>query len=454
MQIGVVRKFFLYSVGFGIVLGVLFPVFASIFVTFKSRSMMLLFSASCVLAGIMVGFVSYSIGKSTILKVVRKVSREIRIVCEKEGDLTKRIDFHSNDVLGSLVQNFNLLLEKFSLIVDGIRGISARTVKIKDELTTGTNETVESLVGVTTTTENIGSKVAILDSHISKSFSSVEEIAKTIIGLKNQIENQTSAVTQSTASVEQMIASLKSVSDTIQSKTQSTQRLNLAAKTGGEKIDATNRNIQLVLDDADSITNMVSIINSISSETNILAINAAIEGAHAGINGKGFSVIAEEIKKLAESANNNAKSISTVLEGTIQKMREASDAGLEMKDAFQNIKDDVVEVAGAFDEIMQSTAELSSGGTEILTATSELAEVQDRIREGATEMTSGAEEISESILEVKSISSDVTTSMSQIESTVAEITQVIVNVADASDQLRYSVEALNAEIGRYKTDES
>ena len=454
MQISVVKRFFFFSIGFGFLLGIVFPIFAGIFVNFKSRSMMFLFGGSCVVAGLMVGFVSFSIGKSTILAVVGRVSRELRFIYEREGDLTKRLNLRSNDVLGSLVQNFNLLLEKFRLIVDGIRDISARTVKIKDELIIGTNETVESLIGVTTTTENISSKVAILDSHISRSSSAVEEIAKTINSLKNQIENQTTAVTQSTASVEQMIASLSSVADTIQGKKQSTQRLNLTAKTGGEKIDATNKIIQLVLNDADSIINLVSIINSVSSQTNVLAINAAIEGARAGVNGKGFSVISQERKKLAESTSDNAKSISTVLEGTVQKMHMASAAGLEMKDAFKNIEDDVTEVAGAFDEIMQSTAELSLGGAAILTATSELARAQDRIREGATGITSGAGEISESMLEVKSISSDVTNSMSQIVSTVAEITQVIVNVADAGDQLRYAVEAMDAEIDRFKTAES
>lgn len=372
----------------------------------------------------------------------------------QKGDFSQKVEVLSLDEIGVLGSAFNSIIDTIKDILGGIKGISVRAIKIKDELSTGSNETVESLVGVTSTTENIGAKVATLDDHIANSTTAIEEIAKTISSLRNQIEIQTNAITQSTASVEQMIASLNNVSNTIQNKKQSTNRLSKTAIAGGEKVDATNRIIQQILEDADSIMNMVGIINSIAAQTNVLAINAAIEGAHAGVNGKGFSVIAEEIKNLAESTNVNAKSISAVLESTVAKMQDASTAGVEMRDAFQNIETDVTEVADAFEEIVLSTTELSAGGNDIINATTNLTEVQDRIREGSLEMTSGAEEISHAIYEVRNISAEVTSSMSEIETTVADITQVIVNVADASDQLRYAVEALNAEVGRLKTDES
>jgi methyl-accepting chemotaxis protein len=451
VRTSVVRKFFLLSLGFGVLLGVAFPFFASIFVTFNSRAMLIFFSISCVAAGLMVGLVSYAIGKSTVLSVVTKVSNELHTIGAREGDLTKRLDLKSNDVIGALVENFNLLLEQLSIIVDDIREISARTMNVKQELTIGTDETVESLVRVTTTTIDIGSEVEALNAHVTASSTSIEEIARTIGSLKIQIETQSDAIGHSTSSVEQMTAAMNNVAETVERTKQSATRLDEAAATGGEKIEATNNIIQRALDDTDSIVSLIAAIDTISAQTNVLAINAAIEGARAGVNGKGFSVIAAEVRELADSTNENAKQISSVLAGTVQKMQDASAAGNEMKDAFEHIVTDVADVARAFDEITDSTAELSSGGSEIRSATLGLSEAQASISEGAAEITSGAAEIAKTMLEVKGISSDVAESMSRVESTTAEITQVIVNVADASEKLSQLVGKLNSEIDRFKT---
>ena len=451
MRTSIVRKFFLLSMGFGVLLGVAFPFFASIFVTFRSRAMLIFFSISCVAAGLIVGLVSYAIGKATVLSVVAKVSNELHAIGAREGDLTKRLDLKSNDVIGALVENFNLLLEQLSIIVDDIREISAQTMNVKKELTVGTDETVESLVRVTTTTIDIGSEVEALNTHVTATSASIEEIARTIGSLKNQIETQSDAITHSAASVEQIAVAMNNVSETVERTKQSAARLDEAAATGSEKIEATNSIIQRVLDDTDSIISLIAAIDMISAQTNVLAINAAIEGARAGVNGKGFSVIAKEIRELADSTNENAKQISSVLAGTVQKMRDASVAGNDMKEAFEHIVTDVADVARAFDEITDSTAKLSSGGSQIRSATLGLSEAQTGISEGAAEITSGAAEIARTMLEVKGISSDVAESMSRVESTTGEITQVIVNVADASEQLSQLVGKLNSEIDRFKT---
>jgi methyl-accepting chemotaxis protein len=395
------------------------------------------------------------LGGALVLSAIMSIRlKKIELVALniQKGDFSQTVDVDARDEIGTLGHAFNAFLTVMRDIVAGIRSISLQTDLIKNDLSVGSDETVESLVGVTTTTEIVSSRVELLYENIGSSSVAIGQIAQTIETLKDQIEAQTSAVVQSTAAVEQMIASLTSVSSTIQSKKESTDRLNLRAKSGGEKVDATNHIIQLVLGDADSIMNMVSIINSVSAQTNVLSINAAIEGAHAGVNGRGFAVIAEEIKKLAESTSENSKSISAVLEGTVQKMRDASSSGLEMKDAFVDIEDDVVEVAKAFDEILNSAVELSTGGEEILRATSELSKGQESIREGALEITNSAGAVSSSIAKVKSISGEVADSMGEIEETVTSITQVIINVADASEKLQEVVAKLNAEMARFKID--
>ncbi len=105
---------FYLSMGFGILMGLVFPIYANFFVEFKSKLAFSIFISGCILAGIIVGAVAFFISKITILRLVKRVNSELQGILSDEADLTQSIKFTSNDILGELIINFNCFIAKIN----------------------------------------------------------------------------------------------------------------------------------------------------------------------------------------------------------------------------------------------------------------------------------------------------------------------------------------------------
>lgn len=200
------------------------------------------------------------------------------------------------------------------------------------------------------------------------------------------------------------------------------------------------------------ITEMVSLINDIASQTDLLSMNAAIEAAHAGDAGRGFAVVAEEIWKLSESTGENAKAINDVLLSIGGQAREASLGSQEADKAFGEINQEVLSVSQALAEINASTEELSVGGEQILEAMHLLQDVSSRVRESSEEMGRGAQGMGAAMKGVQEISGEVRGLVGEI----AEGSSLIARRTEAVDRLTIELsdntQGLNQEIHRFKTE--
>lgn len=131
---------------------------------------------------------------------------------------------------------------------------------------------------------------------------------------------------------------------------------------------------------------LIDLINGVSKETNLLAINAAIEATHSGSEGKGFTVIADEIGKLSTMTANNAKQITKILKENISDYGKAEKLGFESSNAFQFIADEIHIVHGTIAEVIQSIQELKSRGGAILSKAKTLDDIAERVRDTSGEV--------------------------------------------------------------------
>ncbi|AHC16258.1 methyl-accepting chemotaxis protein [Salinispira pacifica] len=214
----------------------------------------------------------------------------------------------------------------------------------------------------------------------------LDSIGEQIGNVNKVIYSQSSAQEESAAATNQIISSISRVAQIAEEKQQSALELNKITESGGAQLRETVEIIQGISSNVDSIMEMVTLINNIASQTNLLSMNAAIEAAHAGDAGRGFSVVAEEIRKLAEGSARNASNIARVLKEVVNNITKGHESGNSTLNAFMRVQQEVESTTASFTEIVQRTQELSSGSSEIQHSLQGLSDLTRDVRQGSDDI--------------------------------------------------------------------
>ena len=415
------------------------------------RSLLIELSVAALIAIVLTNLLIQVFVIRFVVKPLKMVKGKLYEIAEGEGDLTGNLDIKSKDEIGEVAHGFNSFVRKLHAIIVNVKGATSKTTEIRASLGATTRETAASLTQISANIEGVRNQMGTLDSNIINTVSTVDQIQSNINGLNRQIEEQTSAVEESSASIHQMVASLNNVAGITSSKRRATRQLVETTKTGGRILGQTIHEVQEIHNGLDTISEMVKIINAVAAQTNLLAMNAAIEAAHAGEAGKGFSVVADEIRKLAEGVRKNSKDIAGELKEIINRIKKAVQSSDETNKAFSNIQQEVEGVSLALDEIDSSTIELSNGGEQILKAMELLNKVSVQVKQGSDEMTVGARQMNDAMQTVKRISSEVIGAVNEISSGTTEIGNAMNQVENLTIELADTTETMEIEINRFKT---
>lgn len=393
--------------------------------------------------------VALYLGKS-IAKPIKEISRFMEKLSTGEGDLRHTIDINTKDETAELADNFNKFLASLKYIVSNIKNSSVSNISIGRSLIDSSENATSSSSQMNSNVLEIENQIDSLNSNILSTTSSIYQISSNINGFKNQISDQVSAVEESSASIEEMIASIDNVARVTNKKLESIHSLVDATKSGEEILSLTSRTFKEgISDKIDSITEMINVIKNISSKTNLLAMNAAIEAAHAGKAGKGFSVVADEIRKMAEEASNSSSAISYIIKDIVLSI-ENTDKNIDMTSkTFGEINREVKEFNIALSEISSNTVELATGGEEVLKAISLLNKTTTQLTEGIHEIESGSVDINNSMGNVKSISSEVNQGVKEITIGINDVSNSFEYVSQLANDVNRESEKLSLEVNRF-----
>lgn len=389
-----------------------------------------------------------------IAKPIRKVSSVLEELASGEGDLTGRLPVLSDDEVGVLSTNYNTFLDRLTKIVRSINETMTKAVNLKEVMNNATQEALSALHQISTNSSSMNQQMKVLDDATEHAAGAVGKINESILSLDSSIENQSSAVEEASASVNQMVSSLKTVSDITEEKDRVTRHLVETSEDGKRNVEDTRSVIRDISSSIGTINEMVSVINSIASQTNLLAMNAAIESAHAGEAGKGFSVVATEIRKLAETSSKNAKDISSRLKEILENIDQADSASNRSLEVIEEVNSEVQETAKSFGEILAHAQELSHGGEQILIAMTSLSDISVRVKDDSSQMKLESEKMGKVVEGVTSISGEVATGMDEISTGSHEITESMASMHNNMEILSDITDKLQNEVRRFKIGES
>ena len=381
----------------------------------------------------------------SVLGRVKNIDSLIDELSTGEADLTVQLAVKRNDEIGKLVMSVNRFLSKFHSIM--------RNIKVSEENLTQAGDILVKEIETTTSTiiqmaNNIGlvhNQVQNQSSSINSSATAMTQISQNIDSLDQMIQGQASSVEEASSSVEEMIGNINSVDKSVIQMVEEFTVLELDTKNGIEKNTTVNELIQKISEQSVAMMDANETIQSIAEQTNLLAMNAAIEAAHAGEAGKGFSVVADEIRKLAETSAEESNKIGEELTNIQMGIERVVIASSESEQSFQAVSSRINLTADLIAQIRSAMEEQQAGSQQILEALEEMNDSTSEVRGAGTEMSKGGEGI---IRDVSSIQD----SMNNIEKAVSEINEGTNYVNESTKQLRNISAQLNVAIKRIKDD--
>ena len=216
----------------------------------------------------------------------------------------------------------------------------------------------------------------VVASSIEKFNLNMEQIKK----LAAKTADMTNHVTQSSASIEEMVASIASITQILDQNSEAVANLATASNDGKKGLNVVSEHIKQILADSQNLVQTSTVIEEIATQTNLLAMNAAIEAAHAGNAGKGFAVVADEIRKLAENSGKQAQTISNVLKQIKEKIDKTSESSIEAQKRFDQVVELSNTVKSQENVIKTSIEEQSIGGKQVLSSLAQMTSITEEVR--------------------------------------------------------------------------
>lgn len=267
-----------------------------------------------------------------------------------------------------------------------------------------------------------------------------KQIATNISTLESRITQQAAAVAQSSQSTEGMLAIITSVSSILGENSAAIDTLLSASEAGRGEIQKVTDIMKTLVNDSESLLDASTMIKRIAQQTNLLAMNAAIEAAHAGEAGKGFAVVADEIRKLAENSSAQGSSIITALKGIKEQISNATALSNQSQKNFSALVNLVERVRNQEMLIKHTMAEQETQGRQVLEAISSIQTITKEVTEYAGNITtSSAQSISEVHgleQETGDMSKAINTLMDYIEDILDQIQRIAENVCHNPEHLK------------------
>jgi len=386
MKPSILRNLLIGYVSLGLAVGGVFPFFADFFVDWQ-EGMFGWFVASCLFAGVLIGVANYWLVNLILLKRLKRISEIAHAI--SQNDISHECTMQSNDLIGEIVDAFNQMAANLRNMIGQISGSTTQLAAAAEQTSAITDETSR---GVRDQQAEIDSIAAAMNEMTS----TVQEVAR------NAAEASSAADAANSESRNGALVATEAIGgiDALQSQ-----------------VDSAAQVIRDLEKESEHIGSVLDVIRGIAEQTNLLALNAAIEAARAGEQGRGFAVVADEVRTLASRTQQSTQEIQdmiTRLQGgtgnAVKVMESAQIKAQESSELVEKAAESLAMIAGSVSAIndMNTTIasaaeEQSAVASEMQTNMNNIREVADRSAEGAQQTAQASEELARLATEQQSL---------------------------------------------------
>ncbi len=388
--------------------------------------------------------------QQSILKRLKFVGSSVKSLSSGDADLTQRVEVKGHNEFSELGNDVNAFIEILQALVRKLHDAQLALEQIGVELGVNSQETASATAEIMANIASVRQQAEVQSTAVSETSTVLEESGSRVLELVDLVNNQVAGITQASAAIEEMIGNISAVSNSVKMMSENFKILDTNVGDGNLKLENVGNKVNQMAEQSKTLLQANNMIAQVASQTNLLAMNAAIEAAHAGEAGKGFSVVADEIRKLAETSSVQSKLINSELKEISASI---DDVVLLSKDA-RNSFDSIVTQLNTTDTLMgqidRAMAEQSAASSEILQALADMKDQSASVNDKSINLKSGIENVQNNMSVVAQVSDTILGSMDEMTAGSQEISTSTQSVSDLAQKTRDNIELMDNLLKQFK----